>query len=91
MAKARPRHIVTGKMAFNDVDARGQQVIEMGPCGPGGTTKGASGKKLRKKELTHIRFRFEDKVWLRENKIKHFAEFWVRKDWVVTMLTPAEK
>jgi len=91
MAKARPRYIVTGRVTFNNATITGQKVVELGTCNSHGDTKTADGKKIPAKQLTHRKFRIEDKVWVRENHIKHMSEFVMSPDQAAKMLSPVEE
>lgn len=81
MAKARPRYIARGNIRFNDVRLEGQVVSVLGECDMRGDTKQKNGKPLLKKQKTHYKLRFDDKKWMKENKLeKGWSTFTHSKD-----------
>ena len=90
MAKARPRHIITGAMSANGVDLRGQEVVEMGPCIWTGQMKKRGEKFPTARELDHVLFRLEDKAFLREHKLLQLNTMKIRNDQVGRFLTPKD-
>jgi hypothetical protein len=71
----RARYVVSGNMSFNDVKAKGQTVVFLGKCNSGGSTKTSAGKPIPRKQATHHLFRFEDKKWVKDNKLANLSEF----------------
>lgn len=69
MARARARYIVTGNMRSNGVDLLGQRLILMGECTWDGKTKNDAGKRFRQRELTSLRFKYEDQRWAKQMKV----------------------
>ena len=86
MAGKRPRYIVTGSMKFNDVSAKGQRLMYVGPCTAFGARSSKSNK-IPKDQIDHKLFKFIDKKWLNKYKLKGFETFTVSntmKDRMVT-------
>lgn len=72
MPPRRQRAVATGNISFNGVSLKGQTIIILGECGFGGITKTKAGKPLKKKSLDSVFIRFEDKNWIKQNKLNNF-------------------
>jgi hypothetical protein len=87
--RARQRFVIKASMNINDVSARGQHVVALGPCGYSGQTKTPDGKKLLKTDASYFKFRIEDKRWVKEHNIPENGVFTCHKDRVNWLLEPA--
>lgn len=76
------RKIYTAKnnMTFNDKNVGGQELALVGPCTFSGQTKSQDGKRIPKNDLTHVKLKFTDKKWLKDNGLIPFLEYVCKKD-----------
>lgn len=88
--KPRQRYEIVMKYAMNDVPITGQRVVVLGDCNYRGDTKTKTGKNIRKKELTHVKVRFEDKKFVKESELDVFYEFTIAKVSLEKTLEPIE-